>query len=38
MPTAMISGNFEPSSKRSKLVLPDPQITDAELEQVSLWF
>lgn len=34
MPTAMISGNFEPSKKRSKLVLPSPQISDAELEQV----
>lgn len=34
MPTAMLSGNFEPNKKRSKLVLPTPQISDAELEQV----
>lgn len=34
MPTAMLSGNFEPNKKRSKLVLPSPQISDAELEQV----
>lgn len=34
MPTAMLSGNADPPRKRSKLVLPSPQITDAELEQV----
>lgn len=34
MPTAMLSGNVEPTKKRSKLVLPTPQISDAELEQV----
>ncbi|GBN54464.1 Cell division cycle 5-like protein [Araneus ventricosus] len=30
----MLAGNFEPAKKRSKLVLPEPQISDAELEQV----
>ncbi|KAG8196130.1 hypothetical protein JTE90_007866 [Oedothorax gibbosus] len=34
IPSAMLSGNFEPAKKRSKLVLPNPQISDAELEQV----
>ncbi|GIY05290.1 cell division cycle 5-like protein [Caerostris darwini] len=34
IPSTMLSGNFEPAKKRSKLVLPEPQITDAELEQV----
>ncbi|KFM72811.1 Cell division cycle 5-like protein, partial [Stegodyphus mimosarum] len=34
IPSAMLSGNFEPAKKRSKLVLPSPQISDAELEQV----
>ncbi|XP_054720958.1 cell division cycle 5-like protein [Uloborus diversus] len=34
IPSAMLSGNFEQSKKRSKLVLPSPQISDAELEQV----
>lgn len=37
MPTAMVSGNFEQMKKRSKLVLPSPQISDAELEQVSIF-
>lgn len=34
MPAAMLAGNLEPPKKRSKLVLPTPQISDAELEQV----
>ncbi|CAL1262545.1 unnamed protein product [Larinioides sclopetarius] len=34
IPSAMLAGNFEPAKKRSKLVLPEPQISDAELEQV----
>lgn len=34
VPTAMFSGNMEPVKKRSKLILPDPQISDMELEQV----
>ncbi|RWS30218.1 Myb transforming protein-like protein [Leptotrombidium deliense] len=35
LPSAMVSGNnLEPLRKRSKLVLPEPQISDAELEQV----
>lgn len=33
VPTAMLQ-NQEPVKKRSKLVLPDPQISDAELQQV----
>ncbi|KAI1294832.1 Cell division cycle 5-like protein [Halotydeus destructor] len=33
LPTVMMSGQ-EPSKKRSKLVLPEPQISDAELDQV----
>ncbi|GFR13319.1 cell division cycle 5-like protein [Trichonephila clavata] len=34
IPSTMLNGNFEPAKKRSKLVLPEPQISDAELEQV----
>lgn len=34
MPSGMLSDNSEPVRKRSKLVLPEPQISDAELEQV----
>ncbi|GFX99235.1 cell division cycle 5-like protein [Trichonephila clavipes] len=34
IPSTMLTGNFEPAKKRSKLVLPEPQISDAELEQV----
>uniref|UniRef100_A0A2L2Y4S8 Cell division cycle 5-like protein n=1 Tax=Parasteatoda tepidariorum TaxID=114398 RepID=A0A2L2Y4S8_PARTP len=34
IPSTMFSENFEVAKKRSKLVLPTPQITDAELEQV----
>ena len=33
MPTAMLLGQ-EPAKKRSKLVLPEPQISDQELQQV----
>ncbi|XP_026681581.1 cell division cycle 5-like protein isoform X2 [Diaphorina citri] len=33
IPTAMLQ-NLEPEKKRSKLVLPEPQISDMELEQV----
>ncbi|XP_046667969.1 cell division cycle 5-like protein [Homalodisca vitripennis] len=33
VPTAMLQ-NQEPAKKRSKLVLPEPQISDAELQQV----
>lgn len=33
MPGALLSGQ-EPARKRSKLVLPEPQISDAELQQV----
>uniref|UniRef100_A0A1I8P025 Cell division cycle 5-like protein n=1 Tax=Stomoxys calcitrans TaxID=35570 RepID=A0A1I8P025_STOCA len=33
MPTAMLQ-NMEPERKRSKLVLPQPQISDQELQQV----
>lgn len=34
IPMALIQGNAEPVRKRSKLVLPEPQISDQELEQV----
>uniref|UniRef100_T1J4B6 Exosome complex component 10 homolog n=1 Tax=Strigamia maritima TaxID=126957 RepID=T1J4B6_STRMM len=34
IPLALIQGNAEPVRKRSKLVLPAPQISDQELEQV----
>lgn len=33
IPSALIN-NEEPSRKRSKLVLPEPQITDTEMEQI----
>ncbi|XP_054163592.1 cell division cycle 5-like protein [Oppia nitens] len=33
LPTSLLNAE-EPSKKRSKLVLPEPQISDAELEQV----
>jgi pre-mRNA-splicing factor CDC5/CEF1 len=33
IPSALIN-NEEPARKRSKLVLPEPQITDTEMEQV----
>ncbi len=33
LPLAMVQGE-EPQRKRSKLVLPEPQISDMELEQV----
>lgn len=35
IPMALIQGNAEPVRKRSKLVLPEPQISDQELEQVK---
>lgn len=34
IPSALMQGNQEPIRKRSKLVLPAPQISDQELEQV----
>lgn len=34
LPAAMSDPNSQPAKKRSKLVLPDPQISDAELAQV----
>jgi len=34
IPFVLMQNNAEPSKKRSKLVLPEPQITDQELEQV----
>lgn len=34
IPLALLQGNAEPVRKRSKLVLPAPQISDQELEQV----
>ena len=34
IPSALLN-NEEPARKRSKLVLPEPQITDTEMEQVS---
>lgn len=34
LPPALLSGSSEPARKRSKLVLPEPQISETELEQV----
>ncbi|CAN7995786.1 unnamed protein product [Ixodes hexagonus] len=34
LPPALMSGSSEPVRKRSKLVLPEPQISESELEQV----
>ncbi|KAG0411961.1 hypothetical protein HPB47_010912 [Ixodes persulcatus] len=34
LPPALLSGSSEPARKRSKLVLPEPQISESELEQV----
>uniref|UniRef100_A0A2R5LNQ6 Putative mrna splicing protein cdc5 myb superfamily n=1 Tax=Ornithodoros turicata TaxID=34597 RepID=A0A2R5LNQ6_9ACAR len=34
VPSSMMPGSGEPARKRSKLVLPEPQISEAELEQV----
>lgn len=34
IPSSLLPGSGEPARKRSKLVLPEPQISEAELEQV----